>query len=272
MGKDLIGKVVIVTGGSRGIGAAVTERLVSDGMTVYAASRSGNSPVAGAHGIVMDVNDDSSVSAAVARVLQEQGRLDVLFVNAGNGIAGAMEEYTDAEIRYQFETNFFGSIRSINACIPALRASRGRIIVTTSVAAIVPLPYQGMYSSAKAALQMAVKVYATELAPFGIQCCAVLPGDVSTGFTAARKFARASSSPESPYVGRFAKCMAKVENDETGGMQASRIACTVHRQLRKRRMNVTIIPRFDYGAIGILVRLLPDRTALWLVGLLYNRP
>lgn len=263
-------KVVLVTGGSRGIGAAIVSSLKSCGMTVYAASRSGKVDTEGAFGVVMDVNSAESIASAVDRILKEQGRLDAVVVNAGNGVAGAMEETSEVEMRYQFETNFFGAIKTINGCIPALRASRGRIVAVTSVAALLPLPYQGLYSSVKAALQMAVKAYSVELKPFGIQCCAVLPGDTSTGFTAARKFAAASSSPDSLYKERFDRCIAKIEKDETGGMPPSRIASAVKRQICRRRMKTTVIPRLDYWAIGLLVRLLPERLVLWIVGLLYN--
>lgn len=265
-----MGKVVLVTGGSRGIGAAIVASLAGRGMTVYAASRSGKVETEGAFGVEMDVTSADSISAAVARIMKEQGRLDAVVVNAGNGIAGALEETTEEEMRYQFETNFFGAIKTINGCIPALRESRGRIIAITSVAALLPLPYQGLYSSVKAALQMAVKAYAVELKPFGIQCCCVLPGDTSTGFTAARKFIAASADKDSLYRERFDKCIAKIEKDETGGMPPSRIASAVTRQLLRRRMKTTVIPRIDYGAIGILVRILPTRLVLWIVGLLYN--
>ena len=263
--------MILVTGGSSGIGASVAVRLRDEGMSVWAASRSGRIPAEGIHSVSMDVTSPGSVAAALDLILGVEGRLDALVVNAGNGITGAMEEYSPEEASYQFETNFFGALNTINASLPALKRSGGRIVAVTSVAAIVPLPYQGLYSASKAALQMAMKAYAIELKPFGIQCCCVLPGDTSTGFTSARKTAGAASSPDSPYKERFDRCRATFEKDETEGMPPSRIARAVCRQLRKPRMRITVIPRLDYKAIALLVRLLPERIVLWVLSRIYNK-
>lgn len=265
------GSVILVTGGSSGIGAAVVERLAGAGMHVWAASRSGRVPGSGARSLNMDVTSEDSIRAALERLLAEEGRLDAVVVNAGNGIAGALEETSAVEAKYQFETNYFGAINTINACLPALKASRGRIVAITSVAAIVPLPYQGMYSASKAALQSAMKTYAMELRPFGVQCSTVLPGDTSTGFTAARKLTEAATSPSSPYRERFARCRATFERDETTGMSPDVIARAVQRQLGRRRMRTTVIPGASYKAVGVLVRLVPDRVLLKVLSMIYNK-
>jgi len=135
----------------------------------------------------------------------------------------------------------------------------------------VALPYQGMYSSSKAALQMAMKAYAIELKPFGVQCGTVLPGDTSTGFTAARKMTEAASAHDSPYRERFERCRATIEKDETGGMSPAVIARAVSRQLKRSRMRMSCIPRIDYKAIGVLVRLVPEKVVLWILSLIYNK-
>lgn len=262
--------VVLVTGGSRGIGAAIAERLAAAGDIVYAASRSGKAPeVPGVYPLVMDVNKQEQMDAGIAAILEAQGRLDAVVVNAGNGIAGPMEEFTEADVRYQFETCFFGAIKTINACVPLLRKQgHGRIVAVTSFAALAPLPYQGLYSSAKAALEMAVMDYSIELAPFGIQCGCVLPGDTATGFTAARKF---SIKEDSPYKERFSKCMDKVSKDELGGVSPDVVAKAVERQLHRRKMRLKVVPGMDYALLAALVKFLPQRTCNWVMGLLYNR-
>lgn len=261
-------KVVLVTGGSRGIGAAIAKRLVEAGDIVYAASRSGKAPE-GAIPLVMDVNDEEVVLSSVQSIITAEGRLDAVVVNAGNGIAGPMESFSDADVRYQFETCFFGAIKTINACIPHFRRQgSGRIVAVTSFAALAPLPYQGMYSSAKAALEMAMMDYAVELKPFGIQCGCVLPGDTATGFTAARTF---TSLPEdSPYKDRFKRCIDKISKDELGGVSPDVVAKAVQRQLERRRMKLEVIPGLDYGLLALLVKCLPQRTVNWVMGLLYN--
>ena len=261
-------RIILVTGGSRGIGAAIAERLVKAGDIVYAASRSGKAPE-GARPLVMDVNDSAAVKAAVEAVLKEEGRLDAVVVNAGNGIAGPLEEFSEEDVRYQFETCLFGSIKTINACVPVFRKQgSGRILAITSFAALAPLPYQGLYSSAKAALQMAVMDYAVELKPFGIQCGCILPGDTATGFTAARKF---SIREDSPYTERFRRCMDKVSKDELGGVSPDVIAKAAEHQLGRRKMRLKVVPGLDYGILALMVKLFPQSTANWVMGLLYNR-
>jgi len=262
---------VLITGGSSGIGAE-TARLLSDaGMTVYCASRRGIAPECdGIIPVTLDVNDESACERTVQRILAESHRLDAVVVNAGNGIAGAIEDTSDEEARYQLETCLFGAMKTIRACLPAFRAQgHGRIVTTTSVAAIVPLPYQGLYSAAKAALLSLTESLAIELHGTGIQCGSVLPGDTATGFTAARKLAQAARGEDSPYRASLQKYLKKIEHDELSGMAPHRIARAIVRQLKRRRMRPRVIPRIDYQAIGLLVRLVPTRLKLWIIRLLY---
>ena len=174
-------KVVLVTGGSSGIGAATARLLAQAGMKVYAGSRRGTleSPVDGVIPVKMDVNDSAATEAVVSEILQ---------ANAGNGVYGPIEGTLEEEARAQMETIFFGSLKTIEACLPAFRRQGyGRIVTVNSVMGILPLPYQGLYSSAKAALLSLTEALAMELKGTGIQCCSILPGDVATGFTSARK-------------------------------------------------------------------------------------
>ena len=126
--------VVLLTGGSSGIGA-VTARMLSDaGYKVYAGSRRGTLPddCSGRDNlipVVLDVNSQSSVSEVVASILSKEGHIDAVICNAGNGIAGAVEQTTVDEAKYQFETCFFGAHRVIREVLPTMRAQKsGRII------------------------------------------------------------------------------------------------------------------------------------------------
>ena len=111
---------------------------------------------------------------------------------------------------------------------------------------------------------------AMELRGSGIQCCSVLPGDTATGFTGARRYTEASQRPDSPYREACARNRAKIEKDETGGMSPDVIGKAILRQLTRRRMSPRVTPRIDYKAVGALVRLVPTRTKLWILQLLYN--
>ena len=114
-------KIVLLTGGSSGIGAATASILSEAGMKVYAGSRRGiaGKPAPGIIPLQLDVNDTSSVERAVARIIEEEGRLDAVICNAGNGIYGPVEGTTEEEARYQFETCYFGALRTIQACLPS---------------------------------------------------------------------------------------------------------------------------------------------------------
>ena len=261
-------KIVLLTGGSSGIGAATAKLLAEAGMKVYAGSRRGTTekPAPGVIPIRMDVNDEASVKAAVAEVISREGRLDALICNAGNGIYGPVEGSTVEDARYQFETTYFGSLRCIQACLGQMRAQGfGRIITVTSVMAILPLPFQGFYASVKAAMLSLSESLSLELEGSGIQCCSILPGDVKTGFTAARKQAQISPA----YREWAEKNLRKIEKDEQGGMEPEVIGRAILRQLRRRKMRVRYIPRIDYGLVGILVRIVPESLKLWIIRKLY---
>jgi len=135
---------------------------------------------------------------------------------------------------------------------------------------ILPLPYQVFYSSAKAALLFLTEGLAMELDGSGIECCCVLPGDVATGFTSARKLNEAAKVPGSPYASRMKKNLAKIEKDELGGMSPAVIGRSILGQLQRRHMRARVIPRIDYGLIGFVVRICPVKWRLKLVNLLYN--
>lgn len=265
-------KVVLVTGGSSGIGAATVRRLSAAGMTVYAASRSGKMPegVSGAViPLVLDVNDSEALAAAVRRIVSEQGRLDALVSNAGNGLAGSVEDMSGEEIRAQYETTFFGSVKAVKACLPVFRKQgAGRIVTVGSIASVVPLPFQGFYSCAKSSVLMLTRALALETRPFGIQCACILPGDVRTGFTKARRYAAATEG--SVYEARARKSLAKMERDERTGMPPEKIARAVFRQLTCRRMRPVVVPGLVYKVLWCLIKFLPERLVLRVLGRLYG--
>jgi len=266
-------KVVLLTGGSSGIGAATARVLACAGMKVYAGSRRGTveTPMEGIIPVRLDVNDAAGTEAVVAEIVAAEGRLDAVVCNAGNGIYGPVEGTTEEEARYQFETCYFGALKTIQACLPVFRKQHfGRIVTVTSVMAILQLPFQGFYSSVKAAMLSLSESLSMELKGTGIQCCSVLPGDVATGFTAARRLNVAARDPESPYRERMDKNLKKIESDEQGGMKPEVIAKAILKQLKRKRMAVRTIPRIDYAAVGLLVRILPEKSKLALLNLLYN--
>lgn len=263
--------IVLLTGGSSGIGAATAKILADSGMTVYSASRRGTAgiPSERIRPVALDVTDPEAVRKVVEEIVEKEGHIDAVVCNAGNGIFGPVEGTTPEEARSQFEVCYFGALNCIQACLPHFRKQDfGRIITVTSVMAILQLPFQGFYSSVKAALLSISESLTMELHGTGIQCCSVLPGDVKTGFTGARKM-NAAVTPDSPYKKEMDRNLAKIEHDELNGMEPEVIGKAIAKQLGKRKMAVRVIPRLDYAAINIAVRILPERLKLWIIRKLY---
>jgi NAD(P)-dependent dehydrogenase (short-subunit alcohol dehydrogenase family) len=124
---------VLVTGASAGIGRACANRLHADGWSVTGASRRGTSS-GGWTGLVMDVDDEDSVRAGVAAVLEARGRIDAVVAAAGWGLAGAVEHSAIDEAKAQMETNFWGCVRVVKHALPVMRAqTSGRIVLMSSI-------------------------------------------------------------------------------------------------------------------------------------------
>ena len=254
-------KVVIVTGGTSGIGLAAVKALREKGCTVYALSRHGDIPC--------DVADEQSARAAVEQVLEKEGRIDILVNCAGFGISGAAELTPLEMAKRQLDVNLFGTANLVNAVIPAMRRQGGgRIVNTGSVAGFVPIPFQTWYSASKAAVQSYTMAMANELRPFGITLAAVLPGDTKTGFTAARN---KIDDPDNLYSGRIARSVARMEQDEQNGVPAEVVGALIARVALKKRVKPLYIPGFSYNLVNVLIRILPSGLANRLIGLLYAK-
>lgn len=271
-------QVVLITGASSGIGLEVATQLVQKGVKVYAASRNPQNNPANNNTaqwgkiipVKMDVNVEEEIKTVLSQILEENGQLDAVICNAGNGIAGSIEDTSTEEMKYQLETNFFGAVKTIQACLPVFRKqSHGKIIATSSVAAIVPIPYQAFYSAGKSALSIFMQALAIETKPYGIQCCTVLPGDTKTAFTSARKYTKQSQSPESVYRKKMTKSVSKMERDEQNGMSPAFVAKKIVRQVMKKRMKGTVVPGILYKLICGVIKFVPYRLRLWVIGKLY---
>jgi NAD(P)-dependent dehydrogenase (short-subunit alcohol dehydrogenase family) len=176
-------KVVLVTGASSGVGQATARRLAGRGWSVWGTARdpARAEPIPGVEMIALDVREDDSVAACVAAVLARSGRIDALVNNAGYELAGALEETSLGEAKAQFETNFFGVLRMVNAVVPAMReAGAGRIVNVTSLSGVAPIPFMGLYSATKSALEIYGEALRHELMPFGVHVSHIAPGFLNT--------------------------------------------------------------------------------------------
>lgn len=271
-------EAILLTGGSAGIGLATSKMLMDKGYRVYSGSRRGGgesvkSSISNGEiiPIKLDVNDEKTLDEVIKKIIEENGDLYAVISNAGNGIAGAVENTSAEEAKYQLETNFFGAVKTIRACLPQFRKQKsGKIIAVTSVAGIIPIPFQAFYSAAKAAYQIYMEALAMEVKPFGIQCCTILPGDTKTDFTASRKYTEESQNKNSPYYKQMKIAVGKMEKDEQNGMSPDVIAKSIVNQIERNKMKSRVIPGFQYKAICAISGWLPNSWRLKLINMVYS--
>ncbi|MDR6804600.1 NAD(P)-dependent dehydrogenase (short-subunit alcohol dehydrogenase family) [Dyadobacter sp. BE34] len=180
-------KVVIVTGSASGIGKATCERLLKEGYIVYGGDieleKNQYLDKTGGHSLILDVTKDDQVKAAVDRVIKEQGKIDILFNNAGFGVMGTNEETTMEDAQKVMDVNFYGYVRMIKAVLPQMRAQKsGRIINTTSMGGKIYFPLAGIYHASKHALEGWLDVLRLEVKEFGIKVVIIEPGFINTNF------------------------------------------------------------------------------------------
>ncbi len=175
----------------------------------------------------LDVTDRDSIGAAIEHIEREQGRLDVVVNNAGYGIGGFFEELSEAEIREQFDTNFFGAQAVTRAALPLLRRTaaqselRTKVINISSIQGLAPSPMLGAYSASKFALEGFSEGLHFELQPFGVDVVLVEPGAYKTAiFTANRRLAARMGAEGSPYTQFSQRLLATVENLVASGRGA----------------------------------------------------
>ena len=148
------------------------------------------------------------------------------------------------------------------------RQCHGRIVNLSSVAGAISIPFQTYYSASKAAINSYTMALANEVKPFGIQVCCVQPGDIRTGFTAARE-----KNPEGDdiYGGRIARSVAGMERDEQNGMAPEKAGAFIAHVADKKSVRPvnTIGPQYKFFCV--LAKLLPAKTLNWLVGLIYAK-
>ncbi len=259
-------KVVLVTGGSSGIGKATAMALRDLGCVVYEGSRR-ESEIHGVHHLPLDVTVESSVAVAVDRILAREGRLDILINCAGSGISGAVE-FTEAdEVKRQMDVNFMGTVNVTKAVLPHMRnQGGGRIVNISSVAAEFPIPFQTYYSASKAAVNAYTMALCNEVRPFGITVTAVQPGDIRTGFTASRA---KSAVGDEVYSGRISRSVAVMERDEENGMAPEIAGRMIAGIAVKGRVKPLYTLGFSYKLLGFLHRLLPCSLVNRIIGMIY---
>ena len=260
--------VVIVTGGSSGIGLCAARSLRDRGCQVYIVSRRPFSEK-GLHHICADVSDELQCRRAVEEVLAHAGRVDILVNCAGFGISGAVEFTELAAAKKQMDVNFFGTVNMTKAVLgPMRQQGAGRVVNTSSVAAPAAIPFQTYYSATKSAINTYTLALRNEVRPFGITLTAVQPGDIATGFTDAREKSQAG---DEIYGGRIGRSVAGMEKDERQGMKPEVAGAYIAKLALRKSVAPVYTIGLGYKCLSLLLKLLPLRFSNWLVGLLYAK-
>lgn len=253
-------KVVLITGGSSGIGKSVGEFLLTKGLTVYGTSRNPQNYTQSKFPIIaLDVADNNSIVTCVKTVIDAEGQLDIVINNAGAGITGPIEEIPEVEIKRNFETNFFGPINVIKAVLPQMRnQNSGLIINITSIAGYMGLPYRGIYSASKGALELITEAFRLEIKDFNIQITNIAPGDFATNIAAGRFHAPAKE--DSPYKEKYESVLKAIDEDVNKANEPIAVAEMVYKVIKTKQPKI----HYKVGAFMqkfsiVLKRLLPDK-------------
>lgn len=253
-------KVVLVTGGSSGIGKAIALLLTNKGYTVYGTSRKPNLDMQLPFQLVaMDVKDDLSIQSAVQQIVKKEGRIDVLINNAGVGITGPVEETPIAEVHNAMDTNFYGPLRVLQAVLPTMRNQKsGRVINITSIAGYMGLPYRGIYSATKSALEVTTEAYRMELAHLNIHFSNLAPGDFATNIAAGRYHAPVIKG--SDYEKGYAQTLSLINEHVDDGNDPNLVAESVLHILQHKNPGIHYkVGSFMQKFSIILKKFLPEK-------------
>ncbi len=258
-------KSVLVTGASSGMGKDFAQRLLKDGMTVYAAARSVDKmqdlKEAGAIVLPMDITKEEDVVAAVEAIRAGHGGIDVLINNAGYGQYGPVEETPIETARYQFEVNIFGLARLTQLLLPLMRTNdRGLIINISSVGGKIYTPLGAWYHATKHALEGWSDALRLELKPHGIDVVVIEPGAIKTEFGTALSD-NMKGNPEGPYrdlIQRLSSANKRAYEQDIGS-PTSVITDLVMRAIRAEKPKTRYAAGAFSGSSLFLRWLLPDR-------------
>ncbi len=268
------GKTILVTGASSGLGQSMALALAQAGHRVFGTSRRAQADLLESGALVrmlpLDVTDEDSVRACIEGLRQEAAGVDVLISNAGSGLTGAIEDCTGDEVQWQMETNFFGPLRMLRAVLPLMRQQGGgRIITVGSMAGHVGMPYQGIYSASKHALEAVNEALRLELRGHPVDATILCPGDFRTGFGDARVFARGALS--AAHGEQMDITIGICQRDECNGASPQLVSDLVCRLVTAPRLK----PRYFVGRLdqrlGVgLKQILPATGFEWLMRKIYQ--
>ncbi len=251
-------KVALVTGASSGIGRACTDLLVAKGYLVYGASRSGR-VAQGVQSLVLDITDAEATRQAVGQLIAATGRLDTVIHAAGISDAAPLEVTPLKQARQVMDTNFFGTLHIIQATGPHLRAGEtGALVVISSISGAMGIPYFGVYSASKAAVERLVESSRLEMSLAGVRIISVAPGDTNTNIENSWVKMPLDEVPDY-YRESYRQTMASMHENNQQSMEPTAVAEAVWSALQKKRPAVRYyVGTLTQKAAPFAKRLLPS--------------
>lgn len=260
-------KTAIVVGGSSGIGYEVCSRIVSRGWNVINISRT-PCKIDKVKNVIADVVAGSTFTDAIAKA-GEDNKINALIYCAGFSMAAPIEYARESDYRYLFDVNFFGALKAVQAVIPFMKQSGGRIILLGSMGGELPIIYDSFYSASKAALEMLAREAYCELKPYGIKVTAFLPGGTATGFTFKRKvYSDDDNKAYAHSVNRAVSALARIEQ---GGMSPAAVAEDIYELLLSDKPPVIKASGFKNSAYRIMSHIMPEKVTLYLNDRVYKQ-
>ena len=255
-------KVVLITGGSSGIGKAIGIYLSKKAnYKIYGTTRNLlNYPKFEHFNLLeLDVTKVETIQLAIAELIAKEGRIDVLINNAGVGITGPVEEIPESEIRKHFKTNYFGAINVIKKVLPHMRKQQsGHIINITSIAGYMGLPFRGIYSASKAALEVTTEALRMETKAFGVKVCNLAPGDFATNIAGGRYHAPVKN--DSAYKETYQMSLDLMDEHVDSGGNPNDVAIVVEKIIRNDNPKIHYkVGAFMQKFSVFLKRILPDK-------------
>ncbi len=260
-------RIVLITGASSGIGKSMAAFLRDKGLTVYGTSRKAENgqEIDGIRFVQMDVTQDASVQAGINYILEKEGHIDILVNNAGIGMVGSVEDSTPDEMKMQFETNYYGPVRTLQAVLPSMRErGSGYIINISSLAGLFGLPYRGVYSAAKYALNGLTETLRMELLQYGVQAVVLCPGDYKTAIKSSR--IRVKKGDSSVYAEEFDKVHQILNEELNHSGDPIEVAQTVWKIINTKSPKPYYISASIFQKFVVHLRYwLPTKTFQWLM-------
>lgn len=260
-GIQMIGKVVLIIGGSDGIGLATAKLFAAKGATVYNGSRT-ECPIAAVKNLTVDVTHPHTIQRGISRLFAEQRRLDYVIYCAGISIASPADNTVRSDYRYLYEVNLFGAIETVRFAVPPLEDSGGgRIVLISSLASVVPVPFEAFYSSSKAALNSLAMELNLELNPRNIYVTSLLPGGVATDFSYKRKIYTGSIDDSTTLSDELSAAETIFDIEQSGNTPQS-IAAAILKTIQKPTPDIIKTVGLKNKLSAVTYKLLPDKLAL----------